>query len=236
MNVRTSSLLLGGVVVACASTQPASRVSADDPRVEAAVPALEAMMDGLAAARRGGFEPAVRALEGVARECRGTALGASARVALLGVLLDPRNPDRDPGRARRVAEAYLLSPGRPAWTEPVVEALYLIALDLGGASRPAGTEPVEQAPPVEAGPEVAEAGAEARAGGERPALEGCDADPPALAVAGAALPALPGRPLQERLEAALAEGAEWRDSASVLETRLAELEAELDRIRRALKP
>lgn len=267
---RTWSLLLGGLLTACASAPPAD--SAPDPAadtVEAVGPVADpagaeplerperALLRGLAASARGDFEAAVPALSRVAEVCAGEKVGDHALLAALALLVDPRNPARDLERARGLATRYLSAPSRPSWIEPAVEALYLAALDLGGAvaaepvageepdvaeSSLAGDPPVATDGPFAEDPTHRDAGTpsapelEPASGSIRPPPEGCDAGPPELATIGRSLPALPGRPMRDALTEAERDRAELRATLQELERHVAELQAELARIKKALEP
>lgn len=213
---RTSLLLLGSVMAACASspppaTEPAVPVTAAEPE-----PPEETISEGLQAARLGDLAAAIGPLAHAARVCAGTEAGDRATLALLGLLTDPRNPRRDLDGARRIAERWLASPSTASWIEPLMEALYLVTLDLGGAPDDA---PHAAEPPRPVAPAAAE----------------CEASP-ALGPREPHLPALPGRPTRDALTEAEAERARLAELASRLEARVAELEAELERIRKTIRP
>lgn len=238
-------------LTACASAPAAEPARAPDPDPPAAPSTMsttiepdarveEVLLTGLEAAGRSDFATAAPTLAWVVEACPGEAAGTHALLALLGVLVDPRNPQRDLEGARRIAAAYLASPSRAAWAEPAVEALYLAALELGGtAPAPPEVREVEIAPgsPPERGlepPTGTVPGSEA-AGSASP--RGCDARGAKLGERSAPrLPALPGRPLRDSLRDAETERAELRETVERLELRVAELQAELDRIRKALEP
>lgn len=233
----TPLLLLGVVLAACASppsSPPADPAPAIDVRGNDDRPSVErAFLEGLSAARSGRFSAAVPALARVAEACAGTGVGDHARLALLGVLTDPRNPGRDLTRARRVAERWLASPSGASWMEPLIEAFYLVTLDLGGApsAEPAGADrrragtvwgwkgSAARSKPVAAAP-----------------ADDCENAAPSLDAREPRLPALPGRPLRDELSASERQRAELADLVERLEARVAELETELERIRKTLEP
>ena len=62
--------------------------------------------------------------------CGTTGLGERALVALVADALDPRKPDLD--LAASLPHAYLSQPYRTLWTEQLMAAAYLVALDVGG--------------------------------------------------------------------------------------------------------
>lgn len=93
-----------------------------------------ALYRGLVAAKLGDYTAARDRLGTVAASCPVSPLGSQALLTLVALELDPRNPGRDPDRARSLAERYFADPRKPAWTEPAMESLYLLALELGAAT------------------------------------------------------------------------------------------------------
>lgn len=180
------------------------------------------LSDALASTDSLDFEAAVRTLTALRERCRATPVGRRATLLLAAAHLDPRNPAARPGRAADLAGAYLREGGGPAWTRPVAELLYLEALEKGASPGPPG-----------AGGDVGATGAAGgggKTGGPGPAgpggggapPDGCGAGGGARLAGASALPSLPGSPLALRLER--------------LRGRVAELEAELERIRQTLEP
>ncbi len=73
-------------------------------------------------------------------------VGQRALLALAATEIDPRNPDRRLDFASAFAARYLREPDAPEWAQPLAEALYLLAVDLGGQA--AGAVPVLPGPPL----------------------------------------------------------------------------------------
>ena len=230
---RTALPLLAVALAACASSGPAGPEAPASPAAAAPedrdLPPVErAFVEGLSAVRRGDFPSAVAPLSRVAETCAGTEMGDHARLALLGVWTDPRNPERDLARAHRAAARWLASPSPASWLEPLVETLYLVTLDLGGAAQPTVADRRRRG-----------AFPAWRAAGNRVAAappEDCERPLPSLGAREPRLPALPGRPLRDALSESERRRAELEEVAAALEARVAELEAELDRIRKTLRP
>lgn len=83
----------------------------------------------------------------------GEEIGRRALRVLIASELDPRNPVRRLDEGARLAAGYLRMGRTPAWSEPIVETLYLLALELGAApERVAAGEPLPRLP----GPPVTE--------------------------------------------------------------------------------
>lgn len=93
-----------------------------------------ALYRGLTAVKLGEYGEARERLSAVAAACPASPLGSQALLILVALELDPRNPERDPRRARDLAEGYFAAPRKPAWTEPAMESLYLLAVELGAVS------------------------------------------------------------------------------------------------------
>ena len=62
-------------------------------------------------------------------------MGQRAVLALAAASLDPRNPNRRIDMGATYAARYLNDNTKAAWTEPVGETLYLMALELGATER-----------------------------------------------------------------------------------------------------
>lgn len=93
-----------------------------------------ALYRGLTAVKLGEYGEARERLSAVAAACPASSLGSQALLILVALELDPRNPERDPRTARNLAEGYFAAPRKPAWTEPAMESLYLLAVELGAVS------------------------------------------------------------------------------------------------------
>ncbi len=169
---------------------------------------------GALALREAEFEAARERLVSVRRLCGEARLGRQALLLLSALELDPRNPGGDPGLAAAYAAHYLALPETFPWTRPVAEQLYLQALSLGGD--PAA----ESAAPLLKG---------ARPGKSVP--EACDRSDWGV-VAGGDPPVL-GKMVRSSRPAG---GSHPPDDSRRLRSRVAELEAELERIRATLRP
>jgi hypothetical protein len=228
---------------ACASLQlapPAERDAAL--RLDLALAALQAGEHGEA------FEELVW----VMTHCPDREAGMYARSVLVALELDPRNPTGRPDVGTRLAADLILGGGTPDWLRPLVETTYLLALGLGapapsatpaspGAAVDRALEPLDHASPemgVQEGPPAAPVTVQSG-----PPVHGCGPPVDATLRAGAELPALPGPSLARMLATAESE----RDAAAAralsldaeLETlrrEIAATRAELDRIRRTLRP
>lgn len=165
--------------------------------------------------QRDDFDAAARELAELAETCESGLWGRDAVLVLASLELDPRNPSGSPSSAARLAARYLQIPGTPSVA--VAETLYLLAVDLGG-------EPV--ADPLSQSPGAV---------GTALAFENCDV--PREPVLVREIPRHPGPPTTRTT---LVRASAQRDSlATVVDSlalRAAELEAELDRIRRLLAP
>lgn len=229
-------LLAGG----CASLQHAPGPSPE-----------ERLEQGLAALERGDYRAAHEPLSWVYTHYADEPIGRQALLALVAAELDPRNPSRRLGVGADLAARYLRLPGAEPWTVPLVETVYLLAMELGAAEeRVAVAEESEEAAREEARAareQAREARAEARSAEARAAraeaaraqeAERAEAARAEAARAEAAraeaartgaqpaapqdLPQLPGPPVTARV--------------AELERELAACRRELDRIRRAATP
>jgi hypothetical protein len=214
---------------------------------------------GLAALGAGRTEAAFEELAWVVAHCTGREAGAHARLALAALELDPRNDTGRPAVGTALLGELILDPRTPPPLIPMAETAYLLALGLGARPAPevgpaADTTAVPAAPgdPAAPDPEAAEpvpgapppAPVQALAAGRADApVYGCgpmlEADPARVAD----LPTLPGPSLAAMLareraaretEAARATGLSGELDA--LRQELTATRAELDRIRRTLRP
>ncbi|MDP2479996.1 MAG: hypothetical protein Q8W51_06075 [Candidatus Palauibacterales bacterium] len=165
----------------------------------------------------GRYTRADSVLLGVWLGCGDTPAGRRALLLLAGTRLDPRNATADPTAAAWAAARYLSLSGSGDWSQPLARQLYLVSLELGADTVPvAALEPVPVSatrPPAEdpGPPQV-------------PSLGSCDAAGSTDWSTG------PGLPLPH-----LASRSVTRQLAE-LQTRIAALERELDRIRKTLHP
>lgn len=210
---RTFTGVLASIVVsstaACAGGPGASR---------APVPEGSAVSRYLLALRhieRDEFDAAARELAELAETCESGLWGRDAVLVLASLELNPRNTGGSPSSAARLAARYLQIPSAPSTA--VAETLYLLAVDLGG--KPVA-DPLAESP---------------GAVGTALAFENCDV--PREPVLVREIPHHPGLPTTRMT---LVRASAERDSlAAVVDSlalRAAELEAELDRIRRLLAP
>lgn len=168
---------------------------------------------GALALRRAEFEAARERLVSVRRLCGEARLGRQALLLLSALELDPRNPGGDPGLAAAYAASYLARPETFPWTRPVAEQLYLQALRLGGEPAAESATPMEEVVSREGAPDACERSDwEIVAGGDLPVL------------GSGARSFRPGG------------GSPPGDESRRLRNRIAELEAELERIRATLRP
>ena len=124
--------LLAGLA---ASAGCATLASADrEPEPEAQ---LEA---GLAALEHGEYSRARSHLGWVYSTRWDEPAGRHALLALIATDLDPRNPDRRLANAAELAARLVTQAEAPAWTSPLGESLYLIALELGAHDPPASAD------------------------------------------------------------------------------------------------
>ncbi|MGH7563099.1 MAG: hypothetical protein ACREK5_01570 [Gemmatimonadota bacterium] len=169
---------------------------------------------GALALRQAEFEAARERLVSVRHLCGEARLGRQALLLLSALELDPRNPAGDPDRGAAYAAHYLARPETFPWTRPVAGQLYLQAVRLGGEPASGAADPLlEEIASREDAPEACERSDWGVVGG---------GEPPALGSgAHASRPGSGSRRADENLR---------------LRNRVAELEAELERIRATLQP
>jgi len=186
--------------------------------------------DAVARYQRGDLAGAARQLAWVDRNCDGHDLGLQATLALAALRLDGRNPGRGVDDAARLADRFLRTAPTDDWRRPVAATLYLVARDLGAATRDSAGPPDDSAA--------------APAGGTAERVHGCGSlRPLPNDTAAPTLPVLPGEPLIARLRTVRAERDRLSAAADSLETaldsvrlELAAKDKELERIRKTLKP
>lgn len=171
--------------------------------------------------RRGEFDRAREGLVEVRRTCGEARLGRHALLLVAALEVDPRNAAGDPDRAAALAGHWLTRPETFPWLRPIAETIYLQALRAGGLPYSASGKPpggvaellAMDRPAAEAGEACEGADWEVAGGGEPPAWNGHGTRPGAASGA---------RGLQA--------------DNTQLRNRVAELEAELERIRETLLP
>lgn len=163
--------------------------------------------------RHGYITYADSTLQRVWSVCGDAPAGRRALLLLAAARLDPDAGVDDPEVAARAAARYLALPGADGWTRALARQLYLISLELGatpvrpGELRSGDVRAPAAVPTPDDGPRDGCALRGERADGS------LEVDP---------LPQLAGAPVPERL--------------ARLETRLAALQKELDRIRKTIHP
>lgn len=133
--LRVASCVALALSWACA-TAPADRTPPAPP-VEPATRADKAMT----ALQREAYRPAREELLALASDCRSGAYGRRALLLLAAAELDTGNPDASPREAARLAAVYLRLPDADPEELPLARALYRIGNDLAG---PSGPEPPTQ--------------------------------------------------------------------------------------------
>jgi hypothetical protein len=95
--------------------------------------AEERFTAGLVALRRGDFAQANTDLRWVAEHYPDKEIGREALLAVAALEVDPRNPRRRLAMGVDLAESYLRQEDKERWSEPVVQSLRLLAMELGSA-------------------------------------------------------------------------------------------------------
>jgi hypothetical protein len=249
------SALLVLLAVGCGSFRAVPVNSA--PAAESSAPAAPAEADVRLADR---LDVALHAMDGaefpaahailldLARSCPvDSEIGYRARLLSASVDLDPRNSGGEIDRAAATLAAVLAQGGASDWTEPLAEALYLFALNLGAAT-PGAAEAVGE---VATEPESPIADTATGAGGasgpgrirsvvrsvtSRESAEPCGRVLESRSVAGRTLPELPLAPLFFRITQLEREKANLNEQNAHLDAEIERLEEELRRIRRTLIP
>ncbi|HET6340945.1 MAG TPA: hypothetical protein VFG78_02045 [Gemmatimonadota bacterium] len=209
---RSQAIVVAGLLAlgaACASS---------DAYREAGAGGLDA---GALALRRGEFDQAREALANVRRTCGESRLGRQALLLIAALEADPRNPAGDPDRAAALAGHWLTHPETFPWTRPVAETIYLHAVRAGGTPYSASGKPPGEVQDLLAMSRPADG-----------ADEACDATDWEVLGAGAP-PELSGRP---RSGGSPDEADGLRQDNARLREQVAQLEAELQRIRETLRP
>ena len=213
---------------------------------------------GLAALEAGEYADAFQELAWVYTHCPDHSRGAEALVAMAAMELDPRNDAARPGVATDLLGRVIREATSPGFVRPLAESAYLMARTLGAPAAPSWVAPESTGAAAPAGQVVADSAVPAvpgAAGGPvtgvadilgSPAGEpahGCGARIAREGWVAPRLPDLPGPSLVSQLataeqarEASSAEVARLRAELQAAQQRLAETEAELERIRQTLKP
>lgn len=170
---------------------------------------------GALAIRQAEFEVARERLVEVRLACRDARLGRQALLLLSAVELDPRNPSGDPDRGAAFAAHYLARPETFPWTRPMAAQLYLQAVRLGGDPASGSADPLLESRAI---------------GGDAP--ESCERSDWGVVGGGEPPDFGPRASSSGRRPGSRPAGQESVD----LRKRIAELEAELERIRTTLQP
>jgi hypothetical protein len=88
---------------------------------------------GMTALKTGDYAAASEHLNWVAEHHAGDAMGQQALLMVAALEMDPRNPNRRLPLGSDLTGSYLKLERTPAWTTPVAETLYLLAVELGAA-------------------------------------------------------------------------------------------------------
>ena len=250
--MRPSLLLIGAMLGlgACSALRPAPPIERD----------AEYRLDrGLAALDAGSYREAFDDLAWVYSHCPDRARGAEALIAMAALELDPRNQAGRPAVATDLLGRVVREPAPAAYVRPVAESMYLMAIALGAPPAPAaltGTGPavppsqVAPAPVRDSTPRGADTTGVLRTRAadvlDPPAEEPAEGCGPRIAPedwVAPRLPQLPGPSLVALLaeserarNASAAETSTLRAELEATRQRLAETEAELERIRRTLRP
>lgn len=204
---------------------------------------------GLFALEAGMYSEAFDDLAWVYSHCPSGEAGSRALVALAALELDPRNQMARPALGTELLARLLQTPDAPGWVRPLVETTYLTGLALG-APQPTDTTVAGDAQagtPVhdhdEADEEYMDHAAVAPPEPDADPVYGCGAKVAVEDWSPSALPTLPGPSMARLLAEAEAKRESTAARADTLRSRLAtvteELEAtraELERIRKTLKP
>lgn len=132
--------------------------------------------------------------------------GRRALQALVALDLDPRNPQRRINVGAQLAARFLRRDDVSAWERPLIETVYLLAVELGAAE--------ERAAQAEANANAAEAKVRRKG----------------------SVPTYSGQTVTARIGAVTDERDRLKRRVGQLEKELAEKDAELQRIRKAIKP
>jgi len=230
----TLPLVMSLVVTACASL-PHEEVS---PPVFIPEP-QQRYSSAVAALNRTDFADARPDLEWLVSRCEAGRRGRTALLLFASAELDARNPRRSPAEAARLAGAYLRLPWADPEELPLARTLYLMAVDL---------EPPAEAAASVAGPvpdtvtldSLATDSSAVRAVPLAERFEHCDGSGTPKRFG--SVPAYPGATTAERLVRLRSELDARADSLEHARTEIAErekkiadLQAEIDRIRKLLK-
>lgn len=199
--------LLGALLsTACALRSPGTAPADPDLRARRAADALA--VDAFTVARH--------ELQWLAARCESGAHGRRALLLLAAAELDPQNPRGSPHAAARAAANYLLLPDADPNDVLLARALYRLAVDLGATpGEIGGVYPTGDTPLLAGRFDTCEDGA--------------------LVDATGSLPSTPSETTAERMAAMEARLAGSLDSLEAHQARIAELEAEIQRITALLR-
>lgn len=214
---------------------------------------------GLAALDAGEYREAFEELAWVYTHCPDHSRGSEALVAMAALELDPRNDAARPGVATDLLGRVIREATSPEFVRPLAESAYLMARTLGAPPAPSWVAPeAMEADAAPAGQVVADSAVPGRPGSagvqvtraadllgsqaEEP-THGCGARIAREGWVAPQLPDLSGPSLvsllataEQARESSRAEAARLRGELEAAQQRLAETEAELERIRQTLKP
>ncbi|MEN8143621.1 MAG: hypothetical protein ABFS14_01600 [Gemmatimonadota bacterium] len=88
---------------------------------------------GLALADQGDLVAATESLVEVREVCGDSPLGRQALLLMSVMQLDGRNDNRNPNLAAELAATYLALSAIFPWTSPIAEGVYVLALEMGGS-------------------------------------------------------------------------------------------------------
>lgn len=247
--MRPKHLLVAALLIglgACSALQPAPPLERD---------ATYRLDRGLLALEGGRYREAFDDLAWVEAHCAGHVRGGEALVALAALELDPRNGGARASLATDLLGRVLRQPASPDWVRPLAETAYLMAMSLGAPPAPdtRGAEALTTDTLAELRADTAAEVYDDVVAGPVPAPElldaadepahGCGARVATETWASPRLPQLPGPSLASLLseaETSRSAAAARADSIgrelSRVAQRLAETEAELERIRKTLQP
>lgn len=191
---RIAPLLVASLLTGCATLL--HRMSEPEARLDAGLTALAAR----------DYPTAFDHLVWVVTNHPDEKAGQRALKALVALDLDPRNPGRRLNVGAQLAARYLRLDELAPWDRPMMETVYLLAIELGGAE--------ERAAQAEADASAAEARARRKG----------------------AVPTYSGQTVTARISAISEERDRLRRRVGQLERELADKESELQRIRKAIKP
>lgn len=251
---RLSALALLLSAAGCAALRPAP------PERDAAL----RLAQGLAAFDAGQYSEAFDHLAWVYANCQGRQAGLQAAISMAALELDPRHPSGRAAVGAELLASVILDPTTPDWVRQIARTTYLISLGLGAPPAPSPSS--GEAPPTDGGESPAEPATPRTVGDESPAEPATPLAEPAASLprqdaphagfafgcgpvlrevgpAPSELPTLPGPSLAAMLteteaerDALAAQTATLLEELTRLRRELTDTRAELERIRRTLRP